>query len=300
MMVKRTREILLRLFCCMAAAIMVTGCIKDDLSDCGVSYTLTVRAYDHSGVELGISEVEAVSLFVFDGSTRFVRKIDTRIGAQVAINDMPLGEDIHIVAWGNLNYGGQTYSTPNAGELLSDCFVELRPTSRATAYALSPGDLFRGQITIAANDRSGGKVLPIYREVGSLAITIVNLKTFAGFADNDYSIVVRESYQNIGFNGHLFGDKVSYLPSGSFMTNNGNEEYRVPAFSMIPEDGGLYIDIYHGSQLIATVSRDNSGEVIIVEKGKQSNVLIKLSSTGDINVSVSIDNWGNSGGEKEF
>ena len=284
------------MFCCVVAAITVAGCIKDDLTECQSTYFLTVRAYTPSGAELGADDVEDVSLFIFDGDTRFVQKIDTQVGQRVTI-DAPAGENIHLVAWGNLSSGGQIYPQPNVGDLLADCFVELLPTSRAISFALSPDDLFRGQMTIEGNDRNGDKIFPIYREIGSMTITVRNLKTFMGF-DDDYSIVVRETCSEIGFDGRTFGDKVAYLPAGSFVINSGKEEYVVPAFYMVPESTGVHIDIYHGSELIITVSHDNTGQPIKIEKGKLANVLIDLKTF--VNVSVSINDWGNYEGWKEF
>ena len=299
MMIKKTGRLLLHLLYCMTAAIMITGCIKDDLADCGNTCYLTVRAYTQSGTELGADQVQDVSLFIFDSSNRFIQNINSQVGRRIEI-DAPAGEDIHIVAWGNLSHGGQTYSQPEQGDLLADCFVELQQTQRTTSYVLSPGDLFRGQITIEGDDLSGDKILPIYRQVGSMAITVHNLKEFTGFADDDYSIIVRETGSGIGFDGHVSGDRVAYLPVGTFVSNNGKEEYRVPAFSMLPEDTGMYIDIYYGAQLLVTVSQNNTGLPIKIEKDKLTNVTVSLNASTGANVSVSVNDWGNYAGEKEF
>ena len=297
MIMKRTTNVLLRLLCCITAASIVTGCLKEDVDDCPQVYLLTVKAYNESGTELGMSTVSDVSLFIFDNATRFVRQINTQLNESVTV-EAPAGEDIHIVGWGNLAGGGQTYVQPAVGDLLANCFVELQTTSRAASYVLSPGELFRGQIAIAASERSGDKELPIYLEVGSMSITIRNLKTFAGYNDNNYSVIIQETYSDIGFDGHTAGDKVAYIPAGSFVTNGGKEEYSVPTFNMVSEEAGVRIEIYHGTTLIATISQDNAGRPIKVEKGKLTNVVIDLQRSLDVN--VSINDWGNSGGQKEF
>ena len=296
MMVKRMNDMLLRLLCCMAVTATVTGCIKDDLSDCENTYYLMVRAYVESGAEIDASDVKDVSLFLFDGTNRFTQRIDTQLGERVRL-DVPAGEDIHLIAWGNLKQGGQTYTNPAVGDLPQECFVSLTPTTRATSYALSPDDLLRGEITIAANDRSGDKILPIYREMGSMTVTVRNLKGFTGFSDNDFSIVVRETCSVIDFNGLKSGDKVSYLPAGTFASGT-NPDYLVPTFNMVSEDAGLEIDICHGTNVIATVSTDKTGAPITIEKGKLTNILIEL--TAEVNVSMSINDWGSVEGWKIF
>ena len=299
MKIKKTEKTFLRLLCCMAATIMTTGCIKDDLAGCKSSLPLTVRVYAQSEVELDADEVRDVSLFIFDSDSCFIQKIDTQIGERVTI-DIPTGGDIHIVAWGNLSQSGKAYSQPEPGDLLKNCFIELQPTTHAATYALSPGDFFRGEITIEGNDRSGDKVLPIYREVGSMTVTVRNLKKFTGFTDDDYSIVVRETGSNIGFDGQIFGDRVAYFQEGAFVDNNGKDEYRVPAFNMLPESSGIYIDIYYGTQRIITFSSNNTGQPITIEKGKLTNVLIDLDTSAEAIVSISIGAWGDYAGEKEF
>ncbi|NDV85046.1 FimB/Mfa2 family fimbrial subunit, partial [Bacteroides sp. 51] len=95
--------------------------------------------------------------------------------------------------------------------------VSLLPLTRAMAYSLSPDDLFRGEITLDGNDESDTTIeLPIYRETGSLTITVRGLTAFAGFADHNYSIQVRETPSVIDFYGDLSGDKVAYQPTSSF------------------------------------------------------------------------------------
>ena len=297
MIMKKTRNVLLRLLCCITAAAIVTGCIKEDMDDCPQSYSLTIRAYAEPGTELGQDAVSSVSIFIFDNDTRFVEQINTQIGESVIVKVLPR-EDLHIVAWGNLAGAGQTYSQPSVGDLLANCFVELQSTTRASAYALSPGDLFRGQIAIAGSDRGGDKVLPVYPEVGSMNITVRNLHEFAGFADNNYSIIIQETCSNIGFDGHAFGDKVGYIPAGAFAATGVNPEYKIPTFNMIPENTGVSIEIYHGTGLVAVISKDNAGQPLKVEKGKTTNVLINLSRSIDVNMSIS--EWSSNNAQKEF
>lgn len=297
MRLKRITDASLRLMCIMALSVAVTGCIKDDLSDCTNSFTLTVEAYDRSGATLGRDDLKDVILYVFDNDLRFVRRIDTQIGQAVTLQAEG-GKDMHLVGWGNLGGGAQKYTEPNPGDHKDDCLVSLLPQSSSSNYIAPPDDLFRGEITFKNEEQHGEKELPIYREVGSLTVTVRNLKTFTGYNDNNFSIVVRDTKSTIDFYGNLAGNRVAYRPDGSFVTNNSTEDYFVPAFNMIPENKGINIDIYHGTKLIRTVSQDNFGKPFTIEKDRLTNVLIDLKT--QVDVSVSLTDWGNYQVWKEF
>ena len=288
----------LRLLCLLAFMASLGGCIKENLDDCpnNARYWLTVRAYERgTETELGAGVVTDLSLFVFDGDSRFLYKIETTIGQKVAL-EATQGEELHIVAWGNLKQGHQSYTDPQPGDRLEDCFVELDTYTRAEIYAFSPDALFRGELTIAANNLQGNKILPIYREVGSLTVSVKNLKSVSGYNDGDFSIVVRETHSRIGFDGMAAGTAAAFRPNGTYTA--ANDVYSVPAFNLLAEETGVQIDIYHHTTLLMTVLADSNGNPIIVEKDKLTNVLIDLKAL--LSVSVVITDWGSNYVWKEF
>lgn len=280
----------------MIFMLALAGCVKEDMSDCVTDYSFTVRAYAQSGAELSQNEVSDVSLFVFNSSLRFVERIDTQLGQRVTIS--ATGGDLHIVGWGNLGGGLQNYTHPTVGMHEDDCFVGLSAYTRASDVN-SPGDLFRGGVTLTQADQSGNKVLPMYREVGSMAITIRDLKAFGGYADNDYWVSVGTTCASIDFNGNLAGSNDAfYKPLGAFAASGTAPQYNVAAFNMLPESTNLHIDIYHGTQLLLSVSQDSGGNAITVQKGQLTNVLIDLKTS--LAVSLSITDWGQLEMWKEF
>lgn len=301
MTVKRIINVPLHVLCLLALTTWLAGCIKEDLDDCDDRYSLTVRAYAYeTGHELGSEEVTDLSLFVFDNNLLFLYKIETTIGQKVPLTG-PKDENLHIVAWGNLEQGNQTCIDPQPGDRMDDCFVELQTQNetRAEGDVLSPGDLFRGDIVLTASDRIGGdRVLPIYRTVGSLTVTIRNLQGSTGHADDDFHIVVRGTHSRIDFDGRSTGEETSYLPEGAFASGNRNDEYTVPAFRLLPEESGVNIEIYHGEELVTTVLLDANEAPIVIEKGRLTNVLINLSTS--LGVSVKLTDWGNNYMWKEF
>lgn len=277
----------------MLLTVLLTACIKEDLSDCTVPYTFTVRAYDSSGQQLSGSEVADVALYVFNGRRLFVRSIEAQVGEAVTV-EVPDDDDIHIVGWGNLGGGSENCVPPNPGDHMDVCRVNLIPQTRATAFALPPVDLFRGAITVSKAEQRGEKILSLYREVGSMAVMVRNL---AG-ADGDYRVVVHETPSSIDFYGRLSGDKVGYRPGGALSTTGGVRQYYVAPFNLLPREQGMRIEVYRDERLLANVSDDSGGLPIVVQKDRLTNVLIELRES--VSVTVSITDWGEQQMWKEF
>ena len=295
MKIKIKRTGLCGLFPVVLLAALTTACIKEDLSKCTVPYTFVVRAYDASGQELSTGEVADVTLCVFNGRSLYsVTNIDAQVGEAVTV-EVPDDDDIHVVGWGNLGGGSQHCVRPNPGDHLDYCRVSLIPQTRAVVFALPPDDLFRGTVIVPKADRQGEKILPIRREVGSMTVTVRNLPGTGG----DYQVVVHETPSSIDFYGGLGGDKVGYRPCGSLATHNAREEYCVAPFNLLPEDG-MRIEVYRDEQLLAAVSNDSGGNLIVVRKDRLTNVLIDLGGDGNLSVSMSITDWGEQQMWKEF
>ena len=302
MTVKRIKNVIPTLMSLLLLSVSLSGCLKDDLDDCGVKHTLTVRPYDHAGELLSRKDVAEVVLYVFDSELCSVERINTHVGQAVTIN-VTKGKQLHIVGWGNLGGGRQSCIDYETGCHKDYYQVNLLPYTRAMSYSLSPDDLFRGEITLGGNseskDNSSTHIeLPIYRETGSMTITVRGLTAFTGVADHNYSIQVRETPSVIDFYGNLSGNKVAYRPTGSFATNTLREEYYAPPFNLLPEEAGIHIDIYHGTELISTISQDNAGQPLIVKKGQLTNVLIDLRSL--LSVNMELTPWGEEKLWKEF
>jgi hypothetical protein len=297
MTLRRITYIPLRLLCLLALAASFAGCLKENMDDC---YYMTIQAFERgSDIELSIDNVKDLSLFVFDGDFRFMYKIETGIREKVTILK-PKDKDLYIVAWGNLRQGAQTFAEPKPGDPMDDCFVELKSSTYAAAssYVDSPDDLFRGVISIVGDDNENHKILPVYREVGSMTITLRNLKAFTGYDDNNFSLAIRETFSMMDFSGRMMGGMIAYQPDASFVRNGGREEYYAPSFNMFSKETGVHIDIFHSGNLVATVSTDRNGNPIIVEKDKLTNVLIDLKAT--VNVNVELTDWGHNYAWKEF
>lgn len=297
----RIMNVASRIMLIFAFPLMMTGCIMENLEECSVDYNFKVKAYSSLGdEELNRDDVRDIRLYIFDEEMRFIKSMDTRLGEPISI-EIPKSEDIHVVGWGNMGGGSPNVIEPAVGDIMSDCFISLSKYdgTRSSVKVLPPDDLFRGYVTVTRQQQQQGSeiLLPIYREVGSMTVTVRGLKRYAGFDDDDYYIVAHGKFDGIDFSGNLMGGKTAYHPSGSFVMNGGKEEYYVPSFNMLPTED-IIIDVYHGTELIMSVLRHSEGDAIFCERSTLTNVLIEANTTLD--VSVSITDWGEETLWKEF
>lgn len=290
----RFLRILKPALCLSVAAFALGGCIREDRDDCPPeSVHFMVKAYAESGAEVTEDEVRDVILYVFDGELHFVERIETELGTLVEVRP-PADGQINIIAWGNLGGGNQTVPVLLPGDNKNTALVRLLEDTRATATPHHPcDDLFFGEVSVSDIRQEGNVLIPMHRKAGSMTVSVRKLKEYTGFADDDFSVVVRETFNSIDFDGNCIGSMASYRPSCAFATDG---VLKIPIFNMIPGTG-LSIDLYHGQDLIYTASV-SGGEPIDVIAGKLTNVLIDF--TGNISVSVTVTSWGQQQVWKDF
>ncbi|MDR0421748.1 MAG: FimB/Mfa2 family fimbrial subunit [Proteiniphilum sp.] len=287
----------LKPLCLLALAVSLTGCTDNHQDEYDALYPITVQAcVSGSNTRLESGSIKDLSLFVFDRNYRFMYKIETGTGKEITIRK-PVGESLHIVTWGNLAEGAQTLTEPKPGDRPDACLVELQPRVRTSVppCAGSPGDLFRGEITLSDNERDGEKKLSIYREVGSMTVTLQNLENCPGYDDGNFRLTVHETHSMMNFKGELQGDMIAYLPAGSI----DGKRYCTPPFNMFPGES-VRISIHHGDRHIATVSADRRGEPITVERDRLTKVLIDLETASSVTADVEVAGWMRYEMEKEF
>lgn len=290
MTVKSIIQASLSLSCLAVMFTSFAGCIREDRDDCEQDFSFKVVAHDPENEQNYSDEVvSSVTLYVFDTDLRFLNQVDAQIGETVVVK-VPKGNDVNVVAWGNLN-GNEHKLQPLPGELKEELYISLmQQNSRALNYCLSPDDLFIGEKRVANEDRQGEKIVDIYRAVGSMTIKLRGIKEYLGDEhEANYSVVVRQTRSAIDFNGRYIGEKTAaYRPTGTFATYNGRSELTIPAFNMIPEEEGLYIEIYHKDGLVATFPTETIDKQIVVERGKLTNILIDFGYS----IRISITDWG--------
>lgn len=261
----------------------LTGCVKEDMSDCPpTSFKFIVKAYDIENTEI-TSSVNDVVLYVFDRNKRFVEKINTKAGTTVEIT-LPEDDGITVVAWGNVGGGNEILPALKVGDNLNNATVQLKAMApRAENYTRSshsPDELFMGSFTGTRSDLASLNIVPVYPKTGRMSVTVIGLQKYTDIWDDDYSIVISETYSGIDFHSNLTGEKTSYEPSGAF---NAYTVYNVLPFNLLPSDQkGVRIDIYHGNTLLITAAADSGGMPFIIQEGRLLHVVIDLNGWEEI------------------
>lgn len=277
--------------CLLTAMVGMAGCAHEDTSGCATSFSIIVKAYGENNVELSSAEVNDVILYIFDEERLFVEEIETQLGTRVEV-EAPTGDEIHVIAWGNLLGGNQSRCNMFAGDHISTAYITLNAATSADMHC-NPDDLFFGVNTAKKEDRASDVLIPMLRKTGSMNVTILKLKEATGYDDENFSLVVRETYNQFDVSGNVTGNRVAaYAQSGSFEYSQSlaQEAFLVSDFNLIPDLTGIAIDIYHGADLLHTVDAHSGNSPILVEEGKLTNVLIDLS--GNVNVQMTMTPWG--------
>lgn len=274
---------------------VATSCMKEDTVACQTSIRFTVKAYDADrATELTPATVSDVMLYVFDRNNLFVQQIATSLGTTVDIA-APADDQFSVIALGNSGGGKQTRPVFRVGDHISTASVALKTATRATAY-LSPDDLFLGSLTVLRENffPLTDRIIPIYRKTGSMTISVRGMKQYFGFADNNYSVVVNSVNQAFSLQGqHTAGDVV-YSPTGAF---NAAGDFVVPLFNLLASSN-ITLDIYHGTQLLTTITSADALNLISVTEGLTTQV--RLNYLGEISVTIDVKDWGSEIVDKEY
>lgn len=279
-------------------AMLLSGCIKENLDACDTTFRLTVKAFA-DGVELDRETIKEVSIYVFDENELFVELINAQIGEDIRVNHQEVTH-FTIVAVGNGKQGGQSMPNLAVGDHLTTALIGINQTRSAMPIYACPDDVFLGLVEHIANQRSNtprGIIVPIHRLMASINITIKGLKGSSQTDLAGYSIVMRKSHSHFDFYGRTSGQEIAHPPLGSFNTAG---IYFVPNFNLlpIPNSKGVLLDIHHHGTLLTTVVADSQGNPINPQAGELLNLLIDFA--GDINVSVVITPWGKAHVWKEW
>ena len=288
----------------LAFFFLFAACTAEERSDCPQPVELSLQVVDVAGDDITEEgAVETLSLYIFDNGQRFLKSLETRVGESLSLY-FPDQDTLHVVSWGNLSSEHQQLPQLAAGTPMSEAIIRLIETSppgRATTTRStvdSPDDLFYSYdvISLQSGTETSHK-LQMNRTVGSMAVTLRNLQSYANRYDEHYSLLVRETYDAIDFYGRLTGNKAAYRPTAAF---NEQQELVAPLFNLLPShaEGNIEIDVYHQNDLITTVKNDSDGRPLRVLRGQVLNVLVDFKR--EASVEVSITPWGETQVWKEF
>ena len=160
----KTHQLFLLFLGLLLSAGCLTGCIKDDLSDCPINvepepttgtfrlaltYTMHNTQENGTYVDLFSQQVHKVDVFVFDESGRFIQQITEEAAPQFAENytkeiELP-GGDYQFVVWGNLYEDETVHNYGDAATWLEEGRMTLlQALSRSTDVGMLTDSLFHG------------------------------------------------------------------------------------------------------------------------------------------------------------
>lgn len=296
-----------------AVCLLFCGCTKQAFEDCSKEAVLKVVAVDVEGEEIDDPTViDGVALYVFDNSKKFLRTVYTTVGSIEQIS-FPDQDTLHIVSWGNLTDQNQKLPEMHPGMPIHEALVQLKTSegkpqgktvaqmlqgdsqaqtrTQTRAIAQSPDDLFYSYdvISLRSSDYAESYKLYMSRASAAMTITMRNLQSYANRYDENYSLVVRETYDAIDFYGRLTGNKVGYIPASFF---NNSKELVAPLFNLLPShpEGTIEIDVYNDGELITTVQNALDGKPLQAKRGQVLNILVNFHLT--VTVEVGMTPWG--------
>lgn len=283
----------------MFTLLLLSGCIAENTDDCFKGIPLKVNL----PADIPQEAIADMSLYVFDDKDLLL-DILPLTGPEPVILNYPGIPTLHCVGLCNVQDGSMALCPLKKGDPCSECFISLKPFASARAgepsMFTSPSDLMHGELTIENKTTSGraeDHIMKVSRMTASLNITLRGLQTLTGMDDENYLIIIHETYSRMDFGGN-YGDDPAYLCPP--MTLAANKDFEVSMCRLFPaiNGGGVTIDIYHNRDLIKSVTTDGSGNPIVPIVGKTTNLLLNFESSVDVKVEVT--GWGETVVWKEY
>lgn len=296
-MIRNKLTIHTKLALCTLLLFVFLGCIKEDLSDCPVTYRLVVQVDPSDDVQL--RSVQDVVLFIFDENNYLLDQRNTSPGVVMELTYTGHSR-LNAVAWANID-GQMNLPTLGNQMLLENAKVQLidRMELSDGKYAYSPKDIFQGkkELDMALDTQNQPDVLIIGRKVAAIRIVAKHVKEYVGATDNDFTYRVKGSKNTFDFNGNLMGDDRNYLPECSF---NGSDELVAPPFLVFPSQPGknVSVDIYKGTNLVYIIEADQNGLPLKTERGKLLDLVVDFSAGA--HVTISVKEWNDAEVNQEF
>lgn len=290
-----------------ALAVMLTGCIKDDLAECS-KLTLKVEGLNRTDItditSLGL--VEDATLYIFDENKKLLetRNLDKDFilsKEAIRLDNYPDHTKLNIVAWGNLKGGNQSVTDPKQ---LEDLKVQLK--SSEDGFAQSPDSLYFGtkEVTSLGSGIVGGDGQVVIRlKTGTYTIKTSGLnnalKAYGLRSASDFDFYINRTLSVYDNAGSLDGDSVAYNPEGTYDTAQewlttgiiDQDQFGGKQNSFAGENLGVSITSKDGS-VNKTVYVDDNGDPFEIPEGGRLDVLLLFGEDGTISAKMRITPWG--------
>lgn len=278
----------------LLGASLTTGCIKEGLPPCPVKGVDLFVALGQQEGSAPYGPVDEATLYLFDRDGRYAAHVpvpQTAIGGAEPVHlDIDPAQVPWVVVWGNVK-DRETISALDGSTTLEKSLIGLR--SDVQGYEMIPDDLFYGIRRLSGETRDEVMLAP---KTGRMHITVKGLSS------------VEEPWFTVEsrFGGYFFTGRpqaketltrlpASYTESGDLATpgvcnmiHYPDAEDRTDAFSSAVK---LWKTTPAGDELLAAVDRDASGSPIRPAAGRTTNILIRFTENGRIDVQVVLTDW---------
>jgi hypothetical protein len=313
-------------FLLIVVLLLLTGCLKDDNTDCPRPFQVTVRALDADRRDITASgEAEQVILFVFDQDKQLIdayelntAHVTNKRPVDIVFEYGAVPEYVIFDAWANLD-DCVHFCNPSDVSQRNDMYVKLKKDDGLLALAAyqrametrrgdrtavdSPGDIFNGtlervEIEYGGNEYGKSYVVDILRKTAAVHIRTINLENFNNNRKGSYRYEVHGAVDGLDYSGEFTGNLIKHLPDSHFDSNkhfvtNGTfrkfvSEQKSPAH----QNEDVLIDIYFEDELIYTVDQDADGNPFAPVAGRTLNIIIELSNDmAKIDVRTVVTPW---------
>lgn len=276
---------------------ILTGCIKEDYSDCPRPFRLTVRAWDADMQDITESgDVERVVIFVFDENGRRIDRLMMSAAEVAARKPIPLEYDgptsVSFIAWANPS--DDALAATAHVQTSADLFFTLKSVD---GVAVSPNDLFSGVLTTPIEygsiEQTTDRTIDIYRRTAQVHILVRGYKDWLDAhtmrALPDYAdILLGETPDTYTGLAELIGNAVQYRPEGQIEDGDFiSSVFRIyPTLNASP----LHLDFLINGATALSFAEGSDGTPFVPVTGRMLNIYIDLRGA-DLNVIVSVTPW---------
>lgn len=287
--------------CTLLSTLLFAACSSDssEESTMGISdqelqavaetpFSVVLKALDSEGVDVTTQgEVENVALFVFNAQNDFVKQINVGKSALLQRQSIEItcpGTDrITVIAWGGVSSESIEVSALTPANIISELQVALKQNN---GVAQIPGDLFYGQVAVNRSvTKASQQELKLERKVSSLSLITKGLVKHFGTTEGNYEYRVHSSNSAFNYKGELIGEQTEYVFPASFDKNGklvADTQPVLPGSKMV-------IELYKDGNLLYSAEKDQNGEILAANAGKQMNYVFNYNES--VSVQLVVTAW---------
>lgn len=234
-------------------------------------------------------DVDGAMLFVFNEDNDFVKQIN--VDKSSILNRTPIKIEcpgtnkITVIAWSGISSNQEEISTLSQANIISDLQVSLKQNN---GIASKPSDLFYGKVTLQKNatKTTGTGELIITRKTSIFNLTTQGLVKYMGNTKGEYFYKIQKTKGILDHNGEVTGDEVGYIIPASF-DKKGN---LVAKSQTVLSSDQVMISLYKDNNLLFSSEKDQNGQILSSQAGKQSDIIFKYAN--NISTNVLVADWG--------